>query len=72
MSQRLSPYERLDRARREYERRLAELRAISQCASFWPGDRPDRDYPGTRCDLLQGHPDQHRCRVPGSRVVVTW
>lgn len=44
-------------------------------------DRRTADYPGTRCQLLAGHdqqqpggppPTQHRHRILGSQVVVTW
>lgn len=49
MPQRLSAQERLDRAYAEYQRRLADLRAIRQCPTWWPADDE------TRCDLLEGH-----------------
>jgi hypothetical protein len=72
----------VDKALRAYLDACAAKAAIVQCGSYWPGDlpvakRPYSDkaaYPGTRCDRLQdGHGDgEHRARVPGSAVVVTW
>lgn len=51
MPQRLSAQERLDRAWANYQRKLAELRAISACPTWWTDGE-------TRCDLLEGH----RCK----------
>lgn len=50
-------------------RRMAN---VQQCDSQWPPDPRRPGYIGTRCDLLDGHADQHRHRVTGSAVVVTW
>jgi hypothetical protein len=58
MPQRLSAQERLDRAYANYQLRLAEMRAIRQCTSWWPADGE------TRCDLLDGH----ACKRPQPHV----
>lgn len=46
---------------------------LHRCDAYWPADLPGPNYPGTRCDLEDRHvPAQHRARVAGSDVVVTW
>lgn len=62
----------LAQAWEDYQAKLAALGAIVQCRSHWPSDPPGVNYPGTGCDLLEGHTDEHRAKVPGSTVVVTW
>ena len=46
--------------------------AIEPCRSWWPGDPPGPDYPGTSCDLVEGHEGAHRRRITGSTMDVTW
>lgn len=58
---------RLEQAIANYQAKLAALRNIVQCSSWWP---PDSD---TRCDLTEGHPGPHRHKPKGLSVgVITW
>lgn len=69
--------EALARLREAEARYRALVAGELDCPSWWPEDPPGPDYTGTRCQLLQGHdqgqaPTQHRHRMAGSQVVVTW
>lgn len=55
-----------------YQDRLEDLAGIEPCHSAWPSDPPGPGYLGTQCQLLDGHPGEHRHRMLGSQVVVTW
>lgn len=55
-----------------YQERMDYLASITECDSAWPSDPPHPGYAGTRCQLLAGHPGQHRHRMLGSRVTVNW
>lgn len=59
-----------------YRRTLADLRSIEPCPAHWPEDPPGPDYPGTPCQLLEGHTlrdgTKHRHRILGSQTVVQW
>lgn len=64
---RLSAELRLEAALVNYQAKLAALRAVQQCTSWWPPDL------GTRCDLLEGHGGDHRHKPKGMSVgVITW
>jgi hypothetical protein len=69
-------YVRLTDAYGRYRSALEVMASIRPCPEAWPSDPPGPDYPGTRCQLLEGHTTregtQHRHRMLGTQVTVTW
>lgn len=66
---------KLQRAWDNYVQKTTDLASIRQCGSTWPGDPAGPGYPGTPCQLLEGHVGQgtkHRHRMLGSQVTVDW
>jgi hypothetical protein len=57
-----------------YIEALKRVTSIEPCDQMWPPSAVD--VLPTRCELLAGHVErdgtEHRRRIPGSSVVVTW
>jgi hypothetical protein len=66
----------LEDALGNYVTTLEHLASIRPCQDAWPSDPPGPGYVGTRCQLLEGHAQregtQHRHRMLGTQVTVTW